>query len=191
MNHSHHNAVTDAQGVTLGIVAPDGRDGMLGHARQFAEAGIPFVFDPGQGLPMFSGDELMACLEMATYCALNDYEAQLMSEKTGRSIERLAEEVKALIVTRGAKGSQIHVDGQRIDIPCVEADEVVDPTGCGDAFRGGLLYGIANGMDWESTGRLASVMGSLKIAQRGGQNHAPKREDIAARYAAAFGERPW
>jgi adenosine kinase len=191
MNQSHENRVSEAGGVTLGIVAPDGRDGMLGHARQFAEAGIPFVFDPGQGLPMFSGEELLAFLGQASYCALNDYEAQLMCERTGRSLESLATEVEALIVTRGAEGSQIYVDGQRIDIPCVKADEVVDPTGCGDAFRGGLLYGIANGFDWEKTGRLASVMGSIKIAHRGGQNHAPDRDAIAARYAAAFGDRPW
>lgn len=191
MNHSHANRVSDATDVRLGIVAPDGRDGMLGHARQFAEAGIPFVFDPGQGLPMFSGDELLAFLEMARYCALNDYEAQMMCERTGQRIEQLATRVEALVVTRGAEGSQIHVGGQRIDIPCVKADEVVDPTGCGDAFRGGLLYGIDNGFDWEKTGRLASVMGSIKIAHRGGQNHAPDRDAIAARYAAAFGDRPW
>jgi len=191
MNHSHANRVSEAEGVTLGIVAPDGRDGMLGHAQQFVEAGIPFVFDPGQGLPMFSGEDLMAFLEMATYCALNDYEAQLMCERTGLSIESLATRVEALVVTRGAEGSQIHVGGQRIDIPCVKADEVLDPTGCGDAFRGGLLYGIDKGFDWEKTGRLASVMGSIKIAHRGGQNHAPDRDAIAARYAAAFGERPW
>ncbi|TVT47082.1 MAG: carbohydrate kinase family protein [Denitromonas halophila] len=191
MNHSHQNRVSDAKGVELGIVAPDGRDGMLGHAQQFAEAGIPFVFDPGQGLPMFSGPELEACLEMASYCALNDYEARMLSEKTGRSIEDLANDVDALVVTLGAEGSQIYVEGQRIDIPCVKAEALVDPTGCGDAFRSGLLYGIANGMDWESTGRLASVMGSLKIAQRGGQNHRPSRNEIAERYAAAFGEKPW
>ncbi len=191
MNHSHLNRVSDAKGVELGIVAPDGRDGMLGHAQQFAEAGIPFVFDPGQGLPMFSGAELEACLEMASYCALNDYEARMLSEKTGRSLEDLAKDVDALVVTLGGEGSQIYVEGQRIDIPCVKADALVDPTGCGDAFRSGLLYGIANGMDWETTGRLASVMGSLKISQRGGQNHRPSRNEIAERYAAAFGEKPW
>ena len=152
---------------------------------------MPFVFDPGQGLPMFSGQELEACLEMATYCTLNDYEAQMMCEKTGRRIEDLAGDVEALIVTRGGEGSQIFAEGQRFDIPCVKADELVDPTGCGDAFRGGLLYGIANEMGWARTGRLASVMGSIKIASRGGQNHTPSRDDIAARYAAAFGEKPW
>ena len=191
MNHSHLNSVSDAKDVRLGIVAPDGRDGMLGHAQQFAQAGVPFVFDPGQGLPMFSGQELEACLEMATYCTLNDYEAQMMCEKTGRRIEDLAGDVEALIVTRGGEGSQIFAEGQRFDIPCVKADELVDPTGCGDAFRGGLLYGIANEMGWARTGRLASVMGSIKIASRGGQNHTPSRDDIAARYAAAFGEKPW
>ena len=191
MNHSHLNSVSDAKDVRLGIVAPDGRDGMLGHAQQFAQAGVPFVFDPGQGLPMFSGQELEACLEMATYCTLNDYEAQMLCEKTGRRIEDLAGDVEALIVTRGGEGSQIFAEGQRFDIPCVKADELVDPTGCGDAFRGGLLYGIANEMGWARTGRLASVMGSIKIASRGGQNHTPSRDDIAARYAAAFGEKPW
>ena len=191
MNHSHLNSVSDAKDVRLGIVAPDGRDGMLGHAQQFAQAGVPFVFDPGQGLPMFSGQELEACLEMATYCTLNDYEAQMLCEKTGRRIEDLAGDVDALIVTRGGEGSQIFAEGQRFDIPCVKADELVDPTGCGDAFRGGLLYGIANEMGWARTGRLASVMGSIKIASRGGQNHTPSRDDIAARYAAAFGEKPW
>jgi len=191
MMSSHENRVQDAQGVKLGIVAPDGRDGMIEHARQFAEAGIPFIFDPGQGLPMFSGDDLMRFLDSATYCALNDYEAQMMCEKTGRSLEALAESVDALIVTRGAKGSEIYTAGQRIDIPCVKADELVDPTGCGDAFRSGLLFGIVNGFDWLKTGRLAAVMGSIKIAHRGGQNHAPSRDDIAERYAAAFGEKPW
>jgi len=191
MMQSHENRVQDARGVKLGIVAPDGRDGMIEHARQFADAGIPFIFDPGQGLPMFSGDELMRFLDAATYCALNDYEAQLMTEKTGQSLEALATCVEALIVTRGASGSEIYTAGQRIDIPCVKADELVDPTGCGDAFRSGLLYGIVNGLDWQTTGRLASVMGSIKIAHRGGQNHAPSRDEIAERYASAFGEQPW
>jgi len=191
MMQSHENRVGDAAGVKLGIVAPDGRDGMIEHARQFAEAGIPFIFDPGQGLPMFSGDDLMQFMDAATYCALNDYEAQMMTEKTGKSLEALAECVEALIVTRGAQGAEIYTAGQRIDIPCVKADELVDPTGCGDAFRSGLLYGIVNGFDWQTTGRLASVMGSIKIAHRGGQNHAPSRDEIAERYASAFGERPW
>ncbi len=187
MNFSHENAVKDAQGITLGIIAPDGRDGMFQHAREFSEAGIPFLFDPGQGLPMFNGEELLQFIEQANFMALNDYEAQLTQEKTGLTIEKLAERVEALIVTQGAKGSVIHTRGQRIEIPCVEADAVLDPTGCGDAYRAGLMYGMAQGWDWEQSGRLASVMGSIKIASRGGQNHKPTRAEIEARYLKAFG----
>ena len=187
MNESHLNSTKDAQGVSLGIIAPDGRDGMFQHARELHEAGIPFLFDPGQGLPMFNGEELMHFLGMADYLAVNDYEAQMMQEKTGQSMEALARQVKALIVTRGAEGSTIHAGGQRFDIPCVEAEEVLDPTGCGDAYRAGLVYGIQHGWDWPRTGQLASVMGSIKIASRGGQNHTPTQEDIAARYRKAFG----
>ncbi|THF61925.1 carbohydrate kinase family protein [Pseudothauera nasutitermitis] len=191
MNHSHQNRVSDATGVKLGIVAPDGRDGMLGHAEQFAAAGIPFIFDPGQGMPMFSGEDLLHFLDLASYCTVNDYEARLMCERTGQSLEQLAGRVEALIVTQGGEGSRIHVEGRWIDVPSVQPDAIVDPTGCGDAYRAGLLYGIANGYGWERSGRLASVMGAIKIAHRGGQNHAPSRADIAARYRAAFGEEPW
>ncbi|MCB1956398.1 MAG: carbohydrate kinase family protein [Rhodocyclaceae bacterium] len=191
MSLSHQNRVGDAEGIELGIVAPDGRDGMLEHSRQFAEAGIPFIFDPGQGLPMFSGGELMDCLELATYCSVNDYEARMLSEKTGLSVAEMARRVQALIVTRGAEGSEVHVAGECVQVPCVPAAVIVDPTGCGDAYRGGLLHGIASGMSIEQAARLASVMGAIKIEHRGGQNHAPSREDIAGRYAAAFGESPW
>ncbi|MCK0509346.1 carbohydrate kinase family protein [Aromatoleum anaerobium] len=191
MNHSHLNRVQDAAGVKLGIVSPDGRDGMLNHASQFAAAGIPFVLDPGQGMPLFSGGELLECLKLARYCTVNDYEAKLLSEKTGRTLAELAEEVEALVVTLGPEGSQIYAEGRCIAIPCVAPDQLVDPTGCGDAYRAGLLYGIANGYDWGRTGRLASVMGAIKIGCRGGQNHAPARNDIAERYAAAFGEALW
>ena len=187
MNESHINSTKDAQGVSLGIIAPDGRDGMFQHARELHEAGIPFLFDPGQGLPMFNGEELMHFLGMADYLAVNDYEAQMMQEKTGQTVEALAKQVKALIITRGAEGSSIHADGQRFDIPCVEAEAVLDPTGCGDAYRAGLVYGIQHSWDWQRTGQLASVMGSIKIASRGGQNHTPTQEDIAARYRKAFG----
>jgi adenosine kinase len=187
MNFSQSNHIADAQGVTLGIVSPDGRDGMLQHAREFADAGIPFVFDPGQGLPMFGGDELMQFLKIADYCTVNDYEAKLLTERTGRSLGQLAEEVKALIVTLGGNGSHIYSGGHRLDIPCVKPEAVVDPTGCGDAYRAGLLYGITQGWEWTKTGQLASLMGSLKIAQRGGQNHKHSRTDIDAAYRAAFG----
>ncbi|MCK0511900.1 carbohydrate kinase family protein [Aromatoleum buckelii] len=191
MNHSHLNRVQDAAGVKLGIVSPDGRDGMLNHASQFAEAGIPFVFDPGQGMPLLSGGELLECLKLARYCTVNDYEAKLLSEKTGRTLAELAEEVEALVVTLGPEGSQIYAEGRCITIPCVAPDQLADPTGCGDAYRAGVLYGIANRYDWQRTGRLASVMGAIKIGYRGGQNHAPARNDIAERYAAAFGEALW
>ena len=191
MNHSHLNAVGDARGVTLGIVAPDGREGMLKHAREFHQAGIPFLFDPGQGLPMFDGAELGEFIRLAEYVAVNDYEGQLLQERTGTRLEALAQRVKALIVTRGAAGSVIYSGGREIAIPCVAAEQVVDPTGCGDAYRAGLLYGIASGLDWELTGRLASVLGAIKIAQRGGQNHRASRDEIAERFRAAFGTRPW
>ena len=186
MNESHQNSVKDAKDVSLAIIAPDGRDGMFQHARECHEAGIPFMFDPGQGLPMFNGEELMHFIELADYMAVNDYEAQLLQEKTGHNLETLASKVKALIVTLGAQGSIIYADGQRFDIPCVEALEVVDPTGCGDAYRAGLLYGIARGWDWPTCGRLASTMGAIKIASRGPQNHKPTREEIQAVYSQAL-----
>ena len=191
MSFSHENHVADAGNATLGIVSPDGRDGMQKHARDFAAAGIPFLFDPGQGMPMFSGEELLEFMRLADYACFNDYEARLLCDRTGRTLDELAGEVRALIVTRGGEGSEIRFDGQLLKIPCVTADEVVDPTGCGDAYRAGLLYGIKAGWDWEKTGRLASLMGSIKIAQRGGQNHRPSREEIGERFAGAFGAAPW
>ena len=191
MNHSHANHVSEAAGGKLGIVAPDGRDGMLQHAREFHEAGIPFLFDPGQGLPMFSGDELLDFVQRADYVAVNDYEAQMLQERTGKSVEDLAKLVQAFVVTLGARGSVIHTKGNQIQIPCVKAPEIVDPTGCGDAFRAGLLHGIATGMDWETIGRLASLIGSIKIARRGGQNHSFTRDEIADQYRRAFGSRLW
>jgi len=191
MNHSHENRVADASGVKLGIVAPDGRQGMIEHAEQFAAAGIPFIFDPGQGLPMFNGEELKRFLNLATWCTVNDYEARVLCERTGWSETEIAKRVEALIVTRGAEGSHIHVGGKRIDIPCAPAATVEDPTGCGDAYRAGLLYGLANDYGWERTGRLASVMGALKVVSRGGQNHKPTREDIARLYKQAFDEDLW
>jgi len=186
MNEAHRNSVNDAKDVALAIIAPDGREGMIQHARECHEADIPFLFDPGQGLPMFNGDELMHFIELADYLAVNDYEAQLMQDKTGLSLEALAGHVKALIVTLGAKGSVIYADGQRFDIPCVKAEAIVDPTGCGDAYRGGLLYGIARGWDWLACGRLASVMGAIKIGSRGGQNHKPSKVDIEKIYGQAL-----
>ncbi len=187
MNESHRNEVREATGASLGIVAPDGREGMLAHARQFHEAGIPFVFDPGQGLPMFDGPELMEFLRQADFLACNDYEARLLEERTGHPVETLAREVKALVVTRGAEGSLIYADNRVEEIPSVPAQAVVDPTGCGDAYRAGLLHGIASGMDWATTGRLASLMGSIKVASQGGQNHVLAAGEIQARFREEFG----
>ncbi|MBZ4201401.1 MAG: carbohydrate kinase family protein [Methylotenera sp.] len=183
---SHENSVNDATGVTLAIIAPDGRDGMFQHARECFDAGIPFLFDPGQGLPMFNGEELLQFIGMADYLAVNDYESQIIQDKTGLTLEQLAAQVKALVVTLGGNGSQIYADGQRYDIPCVKAMTLVDPTGCGDAYRAGLLYGIARGWDWPTCGRLASTMGAIKIESRGGQNHKPTRAEIEAIYTQAL-----
>jgi adenosine kinase len=187
MNHSHLNHVTGALKAGLAIVAPDGRKGMLQHARELSELGIPFVFDPGQGLPMFSGKELLAFVERASYIAVNDYEGKLLEERTGLTLDALARRVKALVLTRGAQGSVIYTGSDRFDIPCVKPTDVVDPTGCGDAYRAGLLYGIAAGFDWPKTGRLAALMGAIKVAARGGQNHAVSRDEIARRFRQSFG----
>lgn len=187
MNEAHRNQVKNASGVSLGIVSPDGRDGMLQHARDFAESGIPFIFDPGQGLPMFNGDELMDFIDKATWVALNDYEAQLVSERTGKSFEDIAQRVSALIVTRGGEGSRIYTDGKCIDIPLAGTEAVNDPTGCGDAYRGGLLYGLMNDMDWETTGRIAALMGAIKIEHHGTQNHRFSREEFQERFKQSFG----
>jgi len=191
MNHSHENHVGDAAGVKLGIVAPDGREGMIQHAREFHEAGIPFIFDPGQGLPMFDGAELGEFVRLAQYVTVNDYEAQMLQERTGKKLEELAKLVSAVVVTLGAKGALVHAGGKQIAIPSVKPEAVLDPTGCGDAFRAGLLYGLASGADWELTGRLASLMGSLKIACRGGQNHRFGRDEVAERFREAFGMKLW
>jgi adenosine kinase len=191
MNHAHENHVTAALRAGLATIAPDGREGMLQHARECAAARIPFVFDPGQGLPMFSGPELDEFVRLADYVAVNDYEGKMLEEKTGRKLEALAREVNALVCTLGAKGSLIFAGGKRHEVPPVPADAVVDPTGCGDAYRAGLLYGIAREWDWESTGKLGAVMGALKIAQRGAQNHSTSRDDAEARFRKAFGYSPW
>jgi adenosine kinase len=191
MAHSHQNHVTRELGAGIAIIAPDGKEGMLQHARECAAAGVPFLFDPGQGLPMFSGAEIDEFLRLADYVAVNDYEGKMLEEKTGRTLEQLAREVKALVYTLGARGSVIIAGGERHEVPSVAADAVVDPTGCGDAYRAGLLYGIAHAWDWASTGKLGAVMGALKIAQRGAQNHAPARAEIEARFRKAFGYSPW
>ena len=189
MNLSHENSVLQTNGIKLGIVAPDGRDGMLQHAEQFAEANIPFIFDPGQGLPMFSGEELLDFVDKATWVALNDYEAQLMEERTGKSPHELSEMVDALIITRGAKGSQIYTTQHRHEIPLAKASAIKDPTGCGDAYRAGLLYGLLNDLDWKTIGRIASLMGAIKIESHGTQNHAFVMDEFIDRFKENFGYR--
>ena len=189
MGFSHYNRVQEASGIRIGIVSPDGRDGMIQHAEQFAEAGIPFIFDVGQGLPMFGAEDLTRFLDQATHAAFNDYEAQLTAERTGLSLEQMAERVEAMIVTRGGEGSHIHTGGRRIEIPAVTPSAVVDPTGCGDAYRAGLLFGMDRGMDWETTGRIASLLGAIKIASPGTQNHAFSADEFAERFQETFGYR--
>ena len=189
MNHSHLNCVGDAKGATLGLVSPDGRQGMLEHAAQFAEAGVPFIFDPGQGLPMFNGEELRAFVEQATYVAVNDYEASLLTERTAWSAEQIAQRVQAFIVTRGGEGSWIYADGQKLVVPAASVSQLADPTGCGDAYRAGLLYGLQKGLDWATTGRIASLAGAIKMEHHGTQQHHYTMTDFAARFKSAFGHR--
>jgi len=187
MDHAHVNDVKDADGIRLGIVSPDGRQGMLDHAEQFAAADIPFIFDPGQGLPMFGGEELRRFIELARWVAVNDYEGQLLRERTGWDFEGIAERVDALVVTRGGEGSHIYTDGRCLEIPAVQPEAIVDPTGCGDAYRAGLLFGLSRELPWETTGRLASLIGAQKIASRGTQNHRFSPESLAEDFERAFG----
>jgi adenosine kinase len=190
MSHSHLNRI-EPEGLELGILGPDGREGMLLHAEQMSALGLPFIFDPGQGMPMFEAAELQWFIDRAQYLALNDYEARLLAAKTGSDLQSLARRLKSVVVTLGAQGSRIHADGKTLEIPVAPARAVVDPTGCGDAYRAGLLYGITHRLDWPTTGRLAAVMGALKIEQSGAQRHTPSRAQISDRFLEAFGYRPW
>jgi adenosine kinase len=189
MQFAHENNVGDHGQLAVAIIAPDGRDGMLKHARDLAAQKVPFMFDPGQQLPMFSGEELIKFIDEASYLAANDYEFEMVMDRTGLTLADIAARLDALIVTRGDKGSDIYAGGEHYEIPTVPAAAVVDPTGCGDAYRAGLLYGITNDLDWPTTGRLASLMGSIKIAHQGGQNHVVTAPEIADRFEAAFGYR--
>jgi len=189
MNEAHRNAIADVdERIQVGIVSPDGKVGMQQHAEQFVEAGIEFIFDPGQGLPMFDGAELSAFIDQASWVTVNDYEAQLMQERTGLTLEAIAEQVKALIVTQGGEGSTIYTDGGVMTIPAAPVGELQDPTGCGDAYRAGLLYGLMNDLDWATTGRIASLLGAIKIEQKGTQNHRFSLSEFKARYQQSFGQ---
>lgn len=187
MNHAHEQAVPVDEGITLGIVSPDGKDGMITHARQFADAGIDFIFDPGQGLPMFDGDELQAIIDQAAYLTVNEYEGRLVCDRIGASESDIAAQLKAMIVTRGHQGASIYADGATYDIPTGTPEALADPTGCGDAFRAGLIYGLQRGLDWETTGRVASLAGTFKIEKPGTQNHSFTMDEFKARFADEFG----
>jgi adenosine kinase len=194
MQYAHVNKVSDAAGaaggnfdVALGIIAPDGRQGMIEHAAQFKAAKIPFIFDPGQGLPMFGAEELAVFIDQATWVAVNDYEWQVMQQKTGMTAAEVVAKVDALIVTRGAEGSTIYTQERAWTVPAVKPRAVVDPTGCGDAYRAGLIHGLLQGLDWETTGRMASLMGSMKIESRGPQNHEFTKAEFDRRYQDTFG----
>ncbi|PJJ97060.1 carbohydrate kinase family protein [Lysobacteraceae bacterium NML03-0222] len=187
MMQSHENHVRDVEGISLGIVAPDGREGMLQNAREFAEAGIPFIFDPGQAMPLFSGEEFRTFIEQADMVIANDYESNLLQERTGWSEKQIAERVSAYITTRGPKGVEIHTSGKALHIPPAKERAVVDPTGCGDAFRAGLLYGIEQGMDWETIGRIGNLMGAIKVGHHGTQNQKFSYQEFADEFKSQFG----
>jgi adenosine kinase len=187
MEQAHLNKVPADAGIRWGMVSPDGRRAMLEHAEQFAAAGIPFVFDPGQGLPMFGGQELERFIELADVVAVNDYEGKMLTQRTGLSEAEIAARVDAFIVTRGAEGSIIMTGGERLEIPAAAPDAVVDPTGCGDAYRAGLLHGLLHEADWSTTGRIASLMGAIKVESPGTQNHLLDRESFSERFMASFG----
>lgn len=189
MARAHEVAATGS--AAWGIVAPNGKDAMLRHAREFTVAGIPWILDPGQALPLFSGEELRALLADATALAVNDYECGLVTDRTGLDEAALAARVDAMIVTRGADGSILHHAGRREVIPAAPIATAVDPTGCGDAFRGGLLHGLATGLGWPVAARLGSVLGAMKIERRGPQNHEVDRDRVARRYREAYGASPW
>lgn len=187
MNSSHLNSVPENAGITIGIVSPDGKEGMQQHAEQFADLGIPFIFDPGQGMPMFNSAELLRFIDLATYAVFNDYESELMMQRTGLTLDEIAAKVDALIITLGGKGSKIYTNGQCLDIPSAKPKALMDPTGCGDAYRAGLLYGLMNELGWEITGRIASLLGAIKIEHNGTQNHTFTLDSFRERYTASFG----
>ena len=187
MSFSHENSVPLEDSISLAVISPDGKDGMQQHAQQCQEANIPFIFDPGQGMPMFNGEELLLFIEQASYICVNDYESQLLQERTNLSIEQIAERVEAIIVTRGGKGSVIHTNSNSLEIPAVNVDTVQDPTGCGDAYRGGLIFGLMNNLDWEITGRIAALMGAIKVEHNGTQNHQITLDEFKQKFEQVFG----
>ncbi len=186
MQFAHENKITDAKDITLGIISPDGRDGMIEHAKQFADAGTPFIFDPGQGMPMFDGDDLKTFIDQATWVTVNDYEWQLMQDRTGYSEKDIVSQLEALIVTRGGEGSNIYTKSETINVPAAKPNAIKDPTGCGDAYRAGLLYGLLNKLDWQTTGQIASLIGAIKISHAGTQNHRFTLDQFKQQYQDNF-----
>ena len=172
MMQAHHTRIEPRGDIKLGIVAPDGRDAMVEHAQQFKAAGIPFVFDPGQGLPMFDGAELARFIGQCTWVTVNDYEGKMLSERTGWSSAEISRRTQGLIVTLGGDGCEVWIGGEKTIVPAVRAAEVVDPTGCGDAWRGALLYGLEQGWPLERCAALGNRVGAIKIASRGPQNYS-------------------
>jgi len=187
MMRSYENHVKDVKGVSFGIVSPDGREGMLQNAKEFAEAGIPFIFDPGQAMPLFNGEELRHFIELADYVTVNDYESNLLQERTGWNEKDIVSRTKAYICTRGPKGALIHTPEKTFDVPPAHERRVTDPTGCGDAFRAGLIFGIEKGCDWMTIGRIGNLMGALKVEHPGTQNQRFDYADFAEQFKQQFG----
>jgi len=187
MMRSYENHVKDVKGVSFGIVSPDGREGMLQNAKEFAEGGIPFIFDPGQAMPLFNGEELRHFIELADYVTVNDYESNLLQERTGWNEKDIVSRTKAYICTRGPKGALIHTPEKTFDVPPAHERRVTDPTGCGDAFRAGLIFGIEKGCDWMTIGRIGNLMGALKVEHPGTQNQRFDYADFAEQFKQQFG----
>ena len=187
MARSHENHVKDVPGVSLGLVGPDGRDGMLQNAVEFGEMGVPFIFDPGQAMPLFNGQELRVFIDQADYVVVNDYESNLLQERTGWSDREIVQRVKAYIVTQGPRGALVHTPGQSYEVPPAHERRVVDPTGCGDAFRAGLIHGIQNGYDWLTIGRMGNLMGALKVEHPGTQNQRFDFAEFNDQFKQQFG----
>ena len=171
MSQAHLNPLRSSAEVKLGIISPDGRDAMMGHAREFAQAGIPFVFDPGQGLPMFNGEELREFVRLATWVTVNDYEGRMLCDRTGLDVATLSRECQGLVVTLAEHGCDVWEQGQCTRVAGVAADKIVDPTGCGDAFRAALLVGLERGLPLVRCAEWGNRVGAVKIACKGGQNH--------------------
>ena len=187
MARSHENHVKDVPGVSLGLVGPDGRDGILQNAVEFGEMGVPFIFDPGQAMPLFNGQELRVFIDQADYVVVNDYESNLLQERTGWSDREIVQRVKAYIVTQGPRGALVHTPGQSYEVPPAHERRVVDPTGCGDAFRAGLIHGIQNGYDWLTIGRMGNLMGALKVEHPGTQNQRFDFDEFNEQFKQQFG----